>query len=116
MALVDREDGFAFEIALAQGLQCADRITPARLETDLWCQSGGRDFGRQVAKICAERRRLARFVYEEGIQHGMRCRHDAAERHGCLLPRRVAEHHYLPVASDQPQRLRQRLATDGLED
>ena len=39
----DREDGFAFEAALAEGFQGSEGVAPAGLQADLGLQAAGGD-------------------------------------------------------------------------
>src|SRR5579859_782344 len=56
---IDREDGFAFEIALAEGFQGACGIAPAHFQADLGLEAAGGDLAGEQAEIGAEGGRLA---------------------------------------------------------
>src|SRR5207302_4112791 len=108
--------GFAFQTALAEGFQGAERITPTALQADLRIESFGADLRGQERQVGAEGRRFARLIDEEGIQSSVWRGHDAAEGDLAFLAGGVAKHHDDAVAADQPQRRRQRLAADRLQD
>ena len=68
---VDDKDGFAFELALSQGIQRGHRVAPACFEADLRLEASGANFSRQQRQIGTEGGRLAGLIDEERVEPGV---------------------------------------------
>src|SRR5579864_7042432 len=62
---VDRKDGLALHAPLTERFQGADRIAPARFESNLGLQPPIADLSGEQRQVSAKRWRLARFVDEK---------------------------------------------------